>query len=251
MAFLTGNRTGNRCSLYWARLKFLEKEDMNENNTYDLTRISYEGFVSFLFDHEVNPLPEEQLINEHSPWYFHADVTYDPAAISKYYMKLFGNPDFLFQIYTREQLEQGLWAIMTMNLDCSIANIIWNTDLDFENRANCVRAIYDLYNKLFSKDSLDTSCYMFWDSLAYDWHCGNRKRENGGEDLLMQDVMFETLINILKLASVDCQYAALHGLGHLHHPGTSTAIMDYLQRDGEMNDELKSYAGNAIKFNVM
>jgi SAM-dependent methyltransferase len=58
---------------------------------------------------------------------------------------------------------------------------------------------------------------MWWDSLCYDWHCGNRRRVNGGEDLRMQDAMFETIARILSIPSIECQripgLSVVRGLG--------------------------------------
>lgn len=81
-----------------------------------------------------------------------------------------------------------------------------------------------LFERLFVNEPLDTSIHMWWDSLCYAWHCGNRKRENGGEDSESQDVFFQTLVKVLALDSWICQRAALHGLGHLHHPETAEVM---------------------------
>ena len=75
-----------------------------------------------------------------------------------------------------------------------------------------------LFKRLFMRDPLDTSIYMWWDSQAYDYFMGHRARSNEGEESRIQDVMFEVLEEILKLPAEHCQTAALHGLGHLMHP---------------------------------
>jgi hypothetical protein len=72
---------------------------------------------------------------------------------------------------------------------------------------------------------------MWWDSLCYDWHCGNKKRENGGDDLELQDIFFNTLVKVLALDSWICQGAALQGLGHLHHPDTAQ-VVTRMRRNG-------------------
>jgi hypothetical protein len=92
---------------------------------------------------------------------------------------------------------------------------------------------------------------MWWDALAYDWHCGNRARSNGGEDLAMQDVMFDTLVRILSLPQRSCQEAALHGLGHLHHPDTENAVQRFLNSGNAISADLKEYALAAARFEVM
>jgi hypothetical protein len=90
---------------------------------------------------------------------------------------------------------------------------------------------------------------MWWDAFAYEWHCGNRSRVKGGEDEQMQDVMFETLERILDLPGDGCQAAALHGLGHLHHPSTEELIQRYLRRP--VSKDLRKYARAAGRFEVL
>ena len=96
---------------------------------------------------------------------------------------------------------------------CSVYLLIWNTDLPLSAREQCVRSMVNLFRDLFATEPLDSAVQMWWDSLCYDWHCGNRSRLRGGEDLSMQNVMFDTLVEILALDSEHCQGAALHGLG--------------------------------------
>jgi hypothetical protein len=85
----------------------------------------------------------------------------------------------------------------------------------------------DLFKRLFAAEP---SVEMWWDSLCFDWHCGNRKRERGGEDAAMQDVMFQTHGSLLALDSPVCQGAALQGLGHLHHRATERLVQQYLRQ---------------------
>jgi hypothetical protein len=111
--------------------------------------------------------------------------------------------------------------------------------------------MFHLFERLFSAEPLETSANMWWDSLCYDWHCGNRSRDRGGEDQLMQDVIFETLTKILALDSVACQTAALHGFGHLHHPSTEQIIGAYIRGKPKIDPELKEYALAAARFSVL
>ena len=108
-----------------------------------------------------------------------------------------------------------------------------------------------LFKDLFFAEPLDTAVYMWWDSFCYDWHCGNRKRERGGEDMAMQDVMFETLSQILAIPSEICQGAAIHGLSHLHHPKTEALIQRYLDRNPSLSEEWRATALAASRFELM
>ena len=215
----------------------------------DLTRYSFDQFVAFLFAREVPDAEPEA--GKQEPWYWKAEVIFIPERICKYYTQLFQQPEFLVERFSKRQLEEGFWAIQSPNLDCSVFRIIADTDLAFETRAQCIRSMYELFKSLFASQPLDTSVSMWWDSMCYDWHCGNRNRERGGEDLQLQDVFFETLTEILFLDSETCQGAALHGLGHLHHPGTEEVVDRYLGQHPSLTKEWKAYAVAAAKFKVM
>ena len=63
--------------------------------------------------------------------------------------------------------------------------------------------------------------------------------------------MFETLAKILELSSPIAQGAALHGLGHLHHPETEGLIDDYLEANPDLEAEMREYALAAARFQVL
>ena len=111
--------------------------------------------------------------------------------------------------------------------------------------------MFYLFKDLFFAEPLDTAVYMWWDSFCYDWHCGNRRRESGGEDMEMQDVMFGTISQILAIPSEICQGAALHGLSHLHHPETEALIQRYLDENPSVNKDLRNMAVAAGRFELM
>lgn len=219
---------------------------MGQAAKVNLTGFSFDGFVTFLFDREVPPESEKR-----EPWYWNVEVEFDPQEICAYYVRLFRRPEFLLTRFTKPQLEQGFWAIQGPNLDCSAYRTIHESNLPFSAREECIRAMSDLFTRLFAKESLDTSVSMWWDSMCYDWHCGNRRRERGGEDEKMQDIFFETLSVLLSFGSENCQGAALHGLGHLHHPGTPKLIERYIQEHPHLTKEWRAYALAAAKFEVM
>jgi hypothetical protein len=219
---------------------------MKPRSKEDITHASFEEFVVFLFARSV-PVEGE----ESKSWYWNADVTFDPETVCRYYVRLFRDPSFLLERFSKLQLEQGFWAIQSCLLSCSVSEVIWDTNLPFAEREECVRSMFDLFRRLFAVESLETSVQMWWDSLCYDWHCGNRSRERGGEDAAMQDVMFQTLSSLLALDSPICQGAALHGLGHLHHPGTEELVHQYLRQRTSLSKEWTEYALAATRFEVL
>jgi hypothetical protein len=219
---------------------------MKEREQIDIRKYSFEEFISFVFDHET-PVSK----GKRHPWYYDVEVTFDAGRVCEFYTRLFRHPDFVREKYSTPQLEQGFWAIQGPAFDCSAFWIMWNADLQFASRRQCVKSMSDLFNRLFSAEPLETSVQMWWDSLCYEWHCGNRKRERGGEDMSMQDVIFDVLRELLHSESEICQGAALHGLGHLHHPATEALIQTYLSQHPALSEERKGYARAAARSEVL
>jgi len=205
-------------------------------------------FVSFLFDHEVVPLSHRP--EDPRPWYLDAEVDFDPSQVVGLYTQLFTAPKRYLSPFSKAQLEEGFWAILGGNLECGVIPLIGEESLSFEIRVRCVRSMFHLFERFFADESLETFPFMWWDPLTFDWDCGNRNRANGGEDLWMQNAMFETLSQILTLPSQECHRAALHGLGHLHHPDTEVLILRYLARQETIDLALRTYAQAASRFEV-
>jgi hypothetical protein len=211
----------------------------------DLRNSSFDEFVKFLFDREVSSESEGR---DH--WYWHIEVEFEAEKIGEYYIQLFRQPEFLLERFTTVQLEQGFWAIQGPNLDCSVSRLIEDPNVPLLIRKEGIFAMADLFKRLFAEYSFDTSVQMWWDSLCYDWHCGNREREHGGEDLELQDIFFQTLGEVLAMDSWVCQSAALHGLGHLHHPQTKEVIQRFVDEHPSLTSEQKAYALAAAEFKV-
>jgi hypothetical protein len=226
---------------------------MEPPTTVNLTKFSFEEFVSSLFDHEAPPKSEKHdpESEKYDPWYFHVQVEFDAKTICGYYVRLFRQPEFLLSRFTKPQLEEGFWAIQGPNLDCSVSRIIDDSDQPLSIREECIGAMPDLFKRLFAAEPLNTSVQMWWDSMCYDWHSGNRNRESGGEDLDLQDMLFHALAEVLAIDSWICQGAALHGLGHLHHPDSKELIERFVEEHPSLTQEQKAYALAAARFEVL
>ena len=212
----------------------------------DLTNISFDEFVSLIFDRDTPP--EAGKLDAS---FYDVGVEFDAKKMCAYYVRLFQEPEFLVSRFTKPQLEEGFWAIMGHTIEWSTANIIYDSNLPLSARKDCIESMAVLFERLFANEPLDTSVHMWWDSLCYDWHCGNRKRERGGEDLELQNIFFQTLSKILAIDSWICQAAALHGMGHLHHPQTKEIVDRYIDENPSLTTEQKAYALAAAEFKVL
>jgi hypothetical protein len=219
---------------------------MKERKPIDISGYSYDEFVSFVFDREIRART-----GKYHPWYFDVEVAFDANRLCEFYIRLFRNPDFLLGKYSKAQLEQGFWAIHGAAFDCSVQHLIWNTDVPFSERRECVKSMSDLFKRVFAAEPLETSVFMWWDSICYEWECGNRDRQRGGEDMSMQSVIFEVLAGLLQSDSEICQDAALHGLGHLHHPATQELIENYVKQRQSLTQKRRQYALAAARFDIL
>ena len=218
------------------------QESMEPHTEIDATQPTFEEFIPFHFDHEFAGEVSKE-------WYWNSEVTFGPQQFCAYYTQLFREPKILFGRFSKMQLEEGFWGMIS-GTDWSLQDLLWEPEIPFSQREQCVRSMLDLFTRFFAKEPLDSSCFMWWDGICYDYHCKNRVRERGGEDSKMQDVMFETLSAILLLDAPHRQAAALHGLGHLHHPSTQALVDQYLTDHPSLTTEQKEYAVAAANFQV-
>lgn len=228
---------------YWKRMMTQEPipwEVAKARQKYvDLRQADLRQFEAFIFDHDT---PERK---QDSEWYFDRNlwIDYDEERNAELFMELFKESLELLERYSRDQLEQGCWAMMSGGLKGSVHQLIWGSELDTRIKERLIESIFDLYANLFSSDPLDTTCDMWWDSLAYDFNPMNRADPEGiDEHRRVRDTMFHTLTRILQLESPACQRAALHGLNHVLHPNTETVVSEYLAEHPELTKEVREYA---------
>jgi hypothetical protein len=217
---------------------------MEQPEALNLKNISFDEFVSLIF-HRGAPAEQDNL---DTAFY---EVEIDAKKLCSYYVQLFRQPEFLLSQFTKQQLEDGFWAIMGNTHEWSAGNLIDYSDAPLASRKECIESMAILFERLFVNEPLDTSVHMWWDPLCYAWHSGNRKRENGGEDSELQDIFFHTLVKVLALDSWICQGAALHGLGHLHHPNTAEVVRRFIEDHPSLTEEQIAYAHAAARFDVL
>ena len=214
---------------------------MKDPKARDLTNLSFDEFVSLIF-------ASTEKIDPTGPY---LEELIDSKKLCAYYVQLFQSPEFLPSRFTKQELEAGFWEIMGYTQEWSLGQLIEYSDAPLSSRKDCIESMAILFERLFANEPLDTSVHMWWDSLCYSWQCGSRKRERGGEDLELPDIFFQTLTKVLAIDSWICQGAALHGLGHLHHPDTAALIDRYIGEHPSLTKEQTAYAQAAARFEVL
>lgn len=212
--------------------------------TRALTDLTFEDWVTHIFDHEVRN-PE---------WYFDLDAVYwDGLAVTtvRYLTRLFQAPLPILDRYSDPQLNQGFWYLTGSGHE--IMHTLLDAKVPMAERIACVRSIESLFAALFAAkcsphlshlESADAKplngiCYMWWDNFPIWGSPDNPELEPIDHQIL---ALMERQLSI---PSIACQESALHGLGHwqLSYPDEVRKIVDvYLQSKPTLRPELRSYA---------
>lgn len=207
--------------------------------TIDIREATLSEFEDFIFDHEVHGVGSDKV------WYHQFDLVihYSAAHNARCLVELFRNARGLPSKYDRAKLEQGCWAMFGAGFDGNLNDLIWECEIPLETKEDLISSMFFLYRDLFALDPLGEACEMWWDGLAYDINPMNFvDPANNAAHKKIQNAMFETLAKILKLDSVDCQWAALHGLNHVLHPETNRVVKDFVESNPDLSDEDVEYA---------
>jgi hypothetical protein len=203
--------------------------------TINLNKYSFGEWVKFVFDHPVAD-------DVQKAWYWDDEWEWegDPTRVLEYSIRLFRDPEFLPNQYTPEQINQGFWFLL--GATNQLQDWIWDENIDWRIRRECIMSMVDVFGRLFAKNPAEDSCSMWWDLL--------RSFEDS-PDPKVKEAMLESLSQILRIDSLDCQVGALHGLGHLEHDGKRKVIEEYLGSHPNLDAETKEYALAAIEGRVL
>lgn len=246
----------NDCTLYITLLQRCINEKPQSYHEYwekppqfNLTDYSLMEFQNFLFGSEIIEGDERE---EH--WYldYRLGVKGSFEHIANLYIQMFSNAYQLLHLFSKSQLERGLWMIMNSGLQGYTAyDLVWENHIDIALKEKLIYSMFDLYRTLFAVEPLNQTCHMWWDSFGYKFYRIINPAENS-EHQYLQNAMFITLQKILQLDSVDCQFAALHGLGHVRHPENAGVIQAYIKQHQQAltADEI-AYAEACITGDIM
>ena len=217
----------------------------------DLSTFSFDGFVQFFFAREVVPDEEQfdSLLRNALGQQFEEAETSSPAIVVGHMTKLFSEFGAIAPRYSMGQIDQGIWGILGERL--RLYELLWDESVPLLERAACIRSMYSVYSDFVCgrhSGPLDSGFYMWWDLILHGFWCqsgpeGRRTRWGdlsslSADSTALLDVMFETLKRILELEDARVQGCALHGLGHLHHPGVHETVQKYIyNREGKLTEQ--------------
>ncbi len=140
--------------------------------------------------------------------------------------------------YSEEQIERGLWAMFGGQIGC--AGYLFDVRVEFEIREACIESMFNVFRDhvaLQPGGERDGFYWMWWDMLLNTLELRKRPEEyRSGRATLTEDeeqiidAIFRTLCRILDLDHKGCQWAAIHGMGHLYHPSMQVRTQEYLEK---------------------
>jgi hypothetical protein len=133
---------------------------------------------------------------------------HDEAAFIRTLTELFGDFGRLAAQFSCEQVEQGLWFVLGQPF--WLHDALLERRLPLESRDRCLRAmIHPFRDYYLPRDaSFSGNVFFMWWDLALSRIAGQPSEIDG--------IAVDVIGQILQLQAKGCQFAALHGLNHLH-----------------------------------
>ena len=225
-----------------------EREQMGKQ----LENLTFEGWLSYVFDHPVEAQKRE--------WYWDLDrdewdEEADPAQTVQFLTQAFEGAAVVFKPYSDAQLNQGLWFLAS-NACSNHMFALMNESVPWPARQRCIHSFHQLYAGCFARrctphlshvdepgaGPLNSVCYMWWDIIPFAGRPEDPFRTEFDEAIL------QVMESTLQLDSIACRESALHGLGHWQHayPKRVGEIIDrFSMNEPALPEKLRTYMLNA------
>ena len=210
----------------------------------DLRDVSYEQIVEFVFKR----LPVDE-VDDKWYWNLEEEVQIEPKQAIAFLTRLCESCGELVSRFTLRQIAEGLNYLFGAGGQYEFYDHLWNSQIGWLERRACIRSIPILYKQVFEldPDGVGGCAYMLWDSIAYDYYCGNRNPSADAEDARVQDAMFEALVSMLASDHPETLRGAIHGLGHLQHKRSTQVIAALLSSPRALSPGVRSYAAQVLE----
>jgi hypothetical protein len=208
---------------------------MEPQFSFDISALEYEDFILYFFTNSrgdlwnIDPDGNEFVIPKIS----------HPEVIVRHLTKFCVGFRELAEGLSLETLDRGINGMLSSAF-FQLQRALWNDTVDIRDRIGCIRSMYRVFADFVSArkvEVLENCFYMWWDQVCTSFwfeqtYHKKLKAENysllSSSDKKLVDAMFETLVDILKLEDDRTKSCALHGLGHLQHPGVRKAVQDFI-----------------------
>jgi len=207
----------------------------DEEEIIDLSAFTYPEFLTFFFERPV--LEDSAAYNLFQPGGRRFDVA-NPVRVIEHLTEMCAHFASITTAYSDEQIEQGLWAVFGGTIDCG--QYLFTPTVSIETRVRCIESMYCVFRDVVVHQAggeRDTFYWMWWDLILHTdalrkgpegYRSGYATLTSDEEQII--DAIFATLCRILDLDHKGCQWAAIHGMGHLYHPSMQVRTQAYLDK---------------------
>jgi hypothetical protein len=142
--------------------------------------------------------------------------------------------------YSPEQIEQGLWAVFSGDIDCQ--RYLFQPWVDRAARVACIESMYWVFHGAVAQQRCGSqgTFWMWWDLILHtnglskrptDYRLGHVQLTEDEECII--DAIYRTCSRILEIPHRGCQWSAIHGMGHLYHPEMPARLQQFLDEHRE------------------
>jgi hypothetical protein len=187
----------------------------------------YPQFLDFLFDRPiVDDAKEYDLFRGGIDCF----VASNPASAVAHVRTMCRNFLEVSKGYSYEELNQGLWAVFGAAISCE--QYLFDSTVDLGLRLDCIESMYMPFRDVVAHSTMDkygSFYFMWWDTILHTFWLSQISAQPFSVDTKqIHETMYQTLLKILALDNLACQWSALHGLGHLNHPLVRETVQNYL-----------------------
>jgi hypothetical protein len=198
-------------------------------NEFDLSALSYPQFLDFFFDRPI--------VGDDKDYDLFRDgidkfIASNPSIVVSHVQAMCRSFSELSATYSPEKLNQGLWAVFGAAISCE--QYLFDSTVDLGSRISCIDSMYQPFRDLVASSAIDkheSFYWMWWDIILHTfWQQAGENSYSAlsPDQKQILEGMYQTLLRILTLNHRGCQWSALHGLGHLHHPRGPEVVQRYL-----------------------
>jgi hypothetical protein len=206
---------------------------MSQPANLDPARLTFDEFVRFFFDH-----PKGEQFWYADARYALSDFASSAPQLLNHMIELLSDFGTAVRPYSPEQISHGIWAMFSPSF--SLSDALWDANLPLEKRLQSIGAMGTMFTSYVVEqdaEPLQKSFYMWWHIIVTGFwaHQGQFETPDlsqlDAESTALLQAVFETLKQILSVSDPRVQGYALHGLGHLHHPGVRELVQHYLDNN--------------------
>jgi hypothetical protein len=96
------------------------------DSIFDLSNTSFDEFVRFWFDRSIDPRAMGPPRDPDFAWYANIEIRCEPRQYAESFIRLFNAPEFLLDRYSKDQLEEGFWAMVSPMVEGGIGAGVWS-----------------------------------------------------------------------------------------------------------------------------